>query len=145
MRIYIHQVSLAIYVCLSGIWLGGLFYLSFLSYFFKLVCYAHVFPCNIDRCFYKYNYITNVYTFTINGSHCIALYLCQTAASSYLTSSLTGTLLVATALESWWVEDGIRKIEVRGHCTIPPSYHYFLPAIQASCREKCMIILIPIM
>ena len=39
------QVSLAIYVCLSGIWLGGLFYLSFLSYFFKLVCYAHVFPC----------------------------------------------------------------------------------------------------
>ena len=38
-------MSLAIYVCLSGIWLGGLFYLSFLSYFFKLVCYAHVFPC----------------------------------------------------------------------------------------------------
>ena len=36
------QVSLAIYVCLSGIWLGGLFYLSFLSYFFKLVCYVHI-------------------------------------------------------------------------------------------------------
>ena len=30
------------YVCLSGLWLGGLLYLSFLSYFFKLVCYAHV-------------------------------------------------------------------------------------------------------
>ena len=42
------QVSLAtcIYVCLSGIWLGGwVILLSFLSYFFKLVCYAHVFPC----------------------------------------------------------------------------------------------------
>ena len=33
------------YVCLSGLWLGGLLYLSFLTYFFKLVCYAHVFPC----------------------------------------------------------------------------------------------------
>ena len=33
------QVSLAIlYVCLSGLWLGGLLYLL------KLVCYAHVFP-----------------------------------------------------------------------------------------------------
>ena len=31
--------------CLSGLWLGGLLYLSFLSYFFKLLCYAHVFPC----------------------------------------------------------------------------------------------------
>ena len=53
------QVSLAIYmymyVCLSGLWLGGLLYLSFLSYFFKasvlyvetkgLHVYAHVFPC----------------------------------------------------------------------------------------------------
>ena len=29
------------YICLSGLWLGGLL----LSYFFKLVCYAHVFPC----------------------------------------------------------------------------------------------------
>ena len=35
-------------VCLSGLWLGGLLYLSFLSYFFKLVCYAHVFPCKIN-------------------------------------------------------------------------------------------------
>ena len=39
------QVSLAIYVCLSGLWLGGLLHLSFLSDFLKLVCYAHVFPC----------------------------------------------------------------------------------------------------
>ena len=39
------RVSLAIYVCLSGLWLGGLLHHSFLSYFFKLVCYAHVFPC----------------------------------------------------------------------------------------------------
>ena len=31
--------------CLSVLCLGGLLYLSFLSYFFKLVCYAHVFPC----------------------------------------------------------------------------------------------------
>ena len=60
------QVSLAIYVCLSGIWLGGLFYLSFLSYFFELVCYAHVFPCmcRLDRgsnkavqlCTYTFSY-----------------------------------------------------------------------------------------
>ena len=27
---------------------GGLLYLSFLSYFFKLVYYAHVFPCIKD-------------------------------------------------------------------------------------------------
>ena len=33
------------YVCLSGLWLGGLLHLSFLSYFFKLVCYAHVYTC----------------------------------------------------------------------------------------------------
>ena len=40
------QVSLAIYVCLSGLWLSGLLHLSFLSDFLKLVCYAHVFPCS---------------------------------------------------------------------------------------------------
>ena len=39
------------YVCLSGLWLGRLLYLSFLSTFLKLVCYAHVFPCII----YTYN------------------------------------------------------------------------------------------
>ena len=39
------QASLAIYVCLSGLWLGGLLYLSSLSVSLKLVCYAHVFPC----------------------------------------------------------------------------------------------------
>ena len=45
------QVSLAINVCLSGLWLGGLLYLSFLSYFFKLVCYAHAFACTcISTC-----------------------------------------------------------------------------------------------
>ena len=27
-----------VYVCLSGLWLGGLLYLSFLFYFFKLLC-----------------------------------------------------------------------------------------------------------
>ena len=39
------------YVCLSGLWLGGLhvLYLSFLSYLFKLVCYAHVFPCMLPH------------------------------------------------------------------------------------------------
>ena len=43
-------MSLLLYVCLSGLWLGGLLYLSFLSYFFKLVCYAHVFPCILTTC-----------------------------------------------------------------------------------------------
>ena len=42
---HIHYVHVLLYVCLSGLRLGGLLYLSFLSYFFKLVCYAHVFPC----------------------------------------------------------------------------------------------------
>ena len=32
------------HVCLSGLWLGGLLYCSFLSVFLKLVCHAHVFP-----------------------------------------------------------------------------------------------------
>ena len=36
-------LRLAIYVCLSGLLFGGLLYLSFLSVFSKLVCYAHVF------------------------------------------------------------------------------------------------------
>ena len=36
---------IAIYVCLSRLGLGELLHLSFLSYFLKLVCYAHVFPC----------------------------------------------------------------------------------------------------
>ena len=48
------QLSLAIinllYVCLSGLWLGGLLHLSFLSDFLKLVCYAYVFPCNGQSC-----------------------------------------------------------------------------------------------
>ena len=44
------SLSIAIYVCLSGQWLGGLLHLSFLSYFFKLVCYAHVFPCTLFFC-----------------------------------------------------------------------------------------------
>ena len=39
------QVSLAIYVCLSGLWLGGLLYLYFLSVSLKIVCYAHVCTC----------------------------------------------------------------------------------------------------
>ena len=51
MYIYIYnmlgiQVSLAtcIYVCLSGLWLGGLLHLSFLSDFLKLVyMYFHVY------------------------------------------------------------------------------------------------------
>ena len=34
------QVSLAIYVYLSGLWFGGLLHLSFFSDFLKLVCYA---------------------------------------------------------------------------------------------------------
>ena len=33
------------FVCLSGLWLGGLLHLSFLSDFLKLVCYAHVYTC----------------------------------------------------------------------------------------------------
>ena len=37
--------SMYMYVCLSGLWLGGSLHLSFLSDFLKLVCYAHVFPC----------------------------------------------------------------------------------------------------
>ena len=40
-------MSLAIYVCLPGLWLGRLLHLSFLSTFLKLVCYAHVFPCTL--------------------------------------------------------------------------------------------------
>ena len=47
------SLHVAIYVCLSGLWLGGLLHLSFLSCFFKLACYAHVFPCiylqNVDE------------------------------------------------------------------------------------------------
>ena len=39
------QVSLAIYVCLPGLWLGGLPYLSFLSVFLKLACHVHVYTC----------------------------------------------------------------------------------------------------
>ena len=39
------HVSFTINVCLSGLWFGGLLYLSFLSDFLKLVFYAHVFPC----------------------------------------------------------------------------------------------------
>ena len=36
-------VCMYMFVCLSGLWLGGLLYLYFLSDFLKLVCYAHVF------------------------------------------------------------------------------------------------------
>ena len=32
-------------VCLSGLWLGGLPYLSFLSVFLKLVCYMYMYIC----------------------------------------------------------------------------------------------------
>ena len=52
-------------ICLSGLWLGGLLYLSFLSYFFKLVCYAHVFPC-------IYMYIhqhQHMYMYVVFGLH----------------------------------------------------------------------------
>ena len=44
------QVSIAI-ICLF-VWamVGWLHYLSFLSYFFKLVCYARVFPCIYSTC-----------------------------------------------------------------------------------------------
>ena len=45
--IYMYTCTCTMYVCLSGLWLGGLLHLSFLSYFFKLVCYAHVFPCTV--------------------------------------------------------------------------------------------------
>ena len=38
-------MSLAIIICLSGLWLGGLLYISFSFCFLKLVCYVHVFPC----------------------------------------------------------------------------------------------------
>ena len=42
-------MCLAMYVCLSGLWLGGILNLYFLSVFLKLVCYAHVFKCNNSR------------------------------------------------------------------------------------------------
>ena len=42
---YFFRLVCYAHACLSGLWLGGLLNLSFLSYFFKLVCYAHVFPC----------------------------------------------------------------------------------------------------
>ena len=54
------QVCLAIYVCLSGLWLGGLLHLSFLSDFLKLVCYAHVFPCTCIS-IYMYVYMLRMY------------------------------------------------------------------------------------
>ena len=70
------QVSLAIYVCLSGLWLGGLLYLSFLSYFFKLVCYAHVFPCIMEctmscmyTCFTTQDQKTALHYASKNGHH----------------------------------------------------------------------------
>ena len=62
------QVSLAItmFFCLSGLWLGGQLYLS---YFFKLVCYAHVFPCMYTIYMYMYMYVYNVCT------SCIYIYV----------------------------------------------------------------------
>ena len=47
------QVSLAIYiyVCLSGLWFGGLLHLSFLCDFLKLVCYAHIFSCKTSSAY----------------------------------------------------------------------------------------------
>ena len=36
-------MSLAIYVCLAGLWLGGLLHLSFLSTFLKLVYAMHMY------------------------------------------------------------------------------------------------------
>ena len=62
------SLATCIYVCLSGLWLGGLLYLSFLSYFFKLVCYIHVFPyitmCIVRRVFTLY---VCVYQVTVIG------------------------------------------------------------------------------
>ena len=40
-----YRFPLAICVCLSGLWLGGLLYLSFSSVYLKLVCYAHLYTC----------------------------------------------------------------------------------------------------
>ena len=58
-------------ICLSGLWLGRLFYmyLSFLS----ILCYAHVFPCYvhvhinvhiIHNCQYMYIHCT-IYMYTV--------------------------------------------------------------------------------
>ena len=64
---HIHHV-LVIYVCLSGLWLGGLLYLSFLSIFLKLVCYMYV-----HMCFQLYSYYTTlIYTHHPMAVHYIA-------------------------------------------------------------------------
>ena len=47
---YVHDhfmCAYTVYVCLPGLWLGGLLHLSFLSVFLKLVCCAHVFSCTM--------------------------------------------------------------------------------------------------
>ena len=41
---YMDLFLATVYVCLSGLWLGRLLHLSFLSTFLKRVCYEHVFP-----------------------------------------------------------------------------------------------------
>ena len=58
-HVHVIHVSFTINVCLSGLWLGGLLYLSFLSDFLKLVFYAHVFPCLPN---YMYEINVQMYT-----------------------------------------------------------------------------------
>ena len=52
----IHEVVQQQVQCTCTCLLGGLLYLSFLSYFFKLVCYAHV-PLQNHLLVYTYMYV----------------------------------------------------------------------------------------
>ena len=70
------HVHTCIYVCLSGLRLGGLLCLSF---FFKLVCYAHVFP-HIHV--YMYGKVT-----TLGVLCCFALFVCLTLLASFFLPS----------------------------------------------------------
>ena len=75
MYMYMHVlIHVAIYVCLSGLWLGGLLYLSFLSDFLKLVCYAHVFPCMYNMCNkYMHMYVQYVHVYNTTCT-CTCMY-----------------------------------------------------------------------
>ena len=69
------------FVCLGYGWVGYFTFLSFLSTFLRLVCYAHVFPCTCI--IYMYTYITylliHVYTYiyvrlcTLHFVHIVSL------------------------------------------------------------------------
>ena len=117
------RVSLAIYVCLSGLWLGGLFHLSFLSYSFKLVCYTCICTCISMYMYLHVHLLSHLYVYL----HCCSDWSCMYTVILYMYIAL---FVCLTLLASFFLPS---------HLSFKNMYMYII-IITCICVMQCVLV-----